>query len=57
MTRCAPGKQTSPVRRRLGWPGIAVMAEELLAVAVGPLGGCGDVAEHPAEYDAMERPQ
>jgi hypothetical protein len=24
------------------------MAEELLAVAVGPLGGCGDVAEHPA---------
>src|SRR5438034_9677078 len=23
--------------------------------SVGPLGGCGDVAEHPAEYHAVER--
>ncbi len=27
----------------------------LVGRAAGSLGGCGDVAEHPAEYDAVER--
>src|SRR6266513_5466973 len=27
----------------------------LVGRAAGPLGGCGDVTEHPAEYDAVER--
>src|ERR1700748_3057521 len=31
-----------------GWPG-------LVRRAAGPFGGCGDVAEHPAEYRAVER--
>ena len=33
LTRCAPGKETSPVRRRLAGRGSRSWAEELLAVA------------------------
>ena len=37
LTRCAPGKDTSPVRRRVGWPGSAVMGPSLDPSSVAPL--------------------